>query len=75
MAEFALTIPDDQVDRVVDALCAVGGYTGPDEQKDRREFAREVVIRYVRGTVAQVERVQAMSDALANVTVDPITIG
>jgi hypothetical protein len=74
VAEFALTIPDDQVDRVVDALCAVGGYTGPDDRKSRRDFAREVVIRYVRATVMQVERNQAVADAMAAVTVEPVPI-
>jgi hypothetical protein len=75
VAVFALTIPDDQVDRVVAALCAVGGYDGdPDNRKARREFAREVVIRYVRATVMQVERNQAVADAMTTVTVEPVPI-
>lgn len=74
MAEFSINIPDDQVDRVVGALCVVGDYRGPDSQKARRDFAREVVIRYVRATVLQVERTQAMADAMTAVTIDPVPI-
>lgn len=73
MAEFGLTIPDDQVDRVVDALCAVGGY-GPGAGVSKREFARQVVIRYVRTTVAQVERNQAVAEAVSSVDVQPVPI-
>lgn len=74
MAEFGLTIPDDQVDRVVDALCVVGDYTGPDVRKERREFARQVVIQYVRATVAQVERTRAVAEAMSSVDVQPVPI-
>lgn len=74
MAEFSLNIPDDQVDRVVGALCAVGGYEGPDDRKAQRDFAREVVIRYVQATVLQVERTQAMAAAMTAVTIDPVPI-
>lgn len=75
MADIVLTIPNDQVGRVVDALCATGGYAGdPKDKAACREFAREILIRYVRQTVMQVERNQAMSDAMAAVTVDPVTI-
>lgn len=75
MAEFSVFIPDDQVARVVDALCVVGGYTGdPDDQKAKREFARQVVIRDIRATVLKVERTQAMADAMTAVTIDPVPI-
>lgn len=74
MAEFGLTIPDDEVDRVVDALCAVGGYDGPGERRIKREFARQVVIRYVRATVMQVERNQAVAEAMSSVDVQPVPI-
>lgn len=74
MADFTISIPDDQVDRVVDALCAVGGYAGTDDRKARRDYAREVVIRYVRATVMQVERNQAVADAVASVSLEPVPI-
>lgn len=75
MAEITLTIPNDQVNRVVNALCTTGGYAGdPDDKPARRQFAREVVARLVRQTVMQVEQQQAMSAAMSAVTVDPITV-
>ena len=74
MAEFRVFIPDAEVDRVVDALCAVGGYDGPNDVKTKREYARQVVIRYIRATVAQVERSQAVADAIAAVTIEPVPI-
>ena len=75
MAEIVLTIPNGQVARAVDALCSSGGYSGsPTDQPARREFAREVVAKFIRQTVMQAERQQAMSAAMASVTVDPITI-
>lgn len=75
MAEIVLSIPNDQIGRAVDALCAVGGYSGDSADKvARREFAREVLAKYVRQTVMQLERQQAMTAAMANVSVEPITI-
>lgn len=75
MANIVLTIPDDQIGRAVDALCAAGGYSGdPSNQPARRAFAREVVIRFVRQTVIDRERQQAMAAAMEAVTVTPITI-
>lgn len=75
MATIVLTIPDDQIGRAVDALCAAGGYSGaPDDHAARRAFAREAIARFVRQTVVDRERQQAMAAAMASVTVDPITI-
>lgn len=74
MAEFAVFIPDDQVDRVVDALCLVGRYDGPDDRSTRREFARQVVIQYVRATVVQVEQSRAVAEAVAATPADPVPI-
>lgn len=75
MADIVLTIPNDQIARVVDALCAVGGYSGdPDDRPARREFARGVIVQQVRKTVMQHERNQAVAEAMSAVTVDPVTI-
>lgn len=76
MADFTLTIPDDQVDRVVEALCHASGYAGdPQDTKATRDCARAHVVAYVRRTVAQVEQEKAMAAAMAAVTTnDPITI-
>lgn len=75
MADITLTIPNDQIGRAVNALCTAGGYTGdPKDTTARRDFARQVLARYVRQTVMQIEQQQAMSAAIAGVTVAPITI-
>lgn len=75
MANIVLTIPDDQIGRAVDALCAGGGYSGdPNDHAARRAFARETVAKFVRQTVIDRERQQAMAAAMAGVTVTPITI-
>lgn len=75
MAEFVLTIPNEHIARAVDALCSTGGYSGsPNDQPARREFARAEVAKFIRQTVMQAERQQAMTAAMAAVTVDPITI-
>ena len=75
MAEIVLTIPNTQIARAVDALCSTGGYSGsPTDQPARREFARNEVAKFIRQTVMQAERQQAMAAAMANVTIDPITI-
>lgn len=75
MADIVLTIPNNQLSRVVDALCIAGGYTGSlADQASRREFARTVVGDLVRQTVLRVERNEAATRAMADVIVDPITV-
>lgn len=74
MAEFSVNIPDEQVARVVNALCEVGGYDSTKHHMSKREFARQVVIKYVGETVLQVERRRAMTDAMTSVTIDPVPI-
>lgn len=76
MADFTLTIPDDQVDRVVEALCHASGYAGdPQDDKAARECARAYVVQFVRRTVVQVEQEKAMAAAMASVpAADPIEI-
>lgn len=75
MAEISVSIPDNQAGRAITALCAIGGYSGdPDDQKDRREFARDVVRDFVRTTVLQHEQREAAVAAMAAVVVEPITV-
>ena len=75
MADIVLTIPNNQVTRVVDALCIAGGYTGDStDQPARRDFARTVVGDLVRQTVLRIERNEATARAMADVVVDPITV-
>lgn len=71
MAAITVHIPDGHVDRAVDALCAAGGYSGdPDDHASRRRFARRQVADFIKQVVIQYERQQAM----AAVTVEPITV-
>lgn len=75
MAEISLNVPNDQVGRVVDALCIFGGYTGdPNDVPARRAFAKHVLGDQLRQIVLRVERTEAAATAMASVTVDPITI-
>lgn len=75
MAEFVIVIPNAQVNRAVNALCALGGYAGdPDDREARREHARAMVAEYIRRTVLQVEREQAVTAAMSAVVVDSIDV-
>ena len=75
MADITITIPNDHIERAVDALCAAGGYSGsPDDQRARRQFAKAEIAKFVRRTVMEHERQKAMSQAMAAVTVEPITV-
>lgn len=59
MADFALTIPDDQVDRVVNALCALNGVPATNEN------AKQVVIGWITAMVMEQERIAAAAAAVA----------
>lgn len=76
MAEITFTIPNGQVTRMVDALCAKGGYAGdPGDQVARREFARGVVREFIRQAVRQVEMQEAFESMQAeHPPIDPLTI-
>lgn len=75
MAQISLQIPDDQIARVVDALCQIGGYAGePSDQPARRAFARRVLGDQLRQTVLRFEQGRAMNAASSSVTVDPLTV-
>lgn len=75
MADIVLTIPNNQIARATDALCAVGNYADdPDDANARREFARGVLRDYLRRVVLDFERQQAMSAAMASVSIDAITV-
>lgn len=55
MASISLTIPDDQLDRVVDALC-LAGHWSPALGVSRNAFAKQEVARLLRQRVLEVER-------------------
>lgn len=62
MAQFVITIPDAEVPRVVDALCADGRWTA-ESGMTRGEFARHRIVRYVKAVVRQYEGQQAATTA------------
>ena len=64
MATITLTFPDAVQPRVVDALCAEGGYDQlPEPKPARGAFARSRVIRFVRETVRNYEASLAIETA------------
>lgn len=76
MAEISFTVPNNQVSRMVDALCVIGGYAGDaEDQSARREFARGVVSEFIRQSVRQVEMRQAfMATQAATPVTDPLDV-
>ncbi len=70
MAAITVNFPNDQADRVVSAMCGAGGYTGdPANNAARNEFARTMVINYVKNIVRVVEKSEAQTIALNAVNV------
>jgi len=67
MASITLTIPDDQLERVVDALCALHGFEDDLDPPSKEEFARIVVrdflIRSVSKHEARLARLAASASA------------
>lgn len=71
MTQITISIPDEQTDRVVDALCARGGYSDS-LGVTKKAFAKQFVINFVKGNVAEHEATQAALQAVetANEEVD-----
>jgi hypothetical protein len=66
MAEITLQVPNEQIPRVVNALCQIGGYSGdPDDQPARRAFAKRVLADHLRRMVLRVEASRIRIDAMA----------
>lgn len=63
MAQITINIPDAQVSRVVNALCAFGGYTTQVEQdgvlvpnpQTKPQFARAMITEFVKTAVTLTE--------------------
>lgn len=63
MAQLVVNIPDNQVNRVVTALCAFGGYTTQVEQdgvlvpnpQTKAQFARQMVTQFIKTAVTLTE--------------------
>jgi hypothetical protein len=71
VATITLNIPDEHLDRVVDALCGIGGWT-PALGVGRGAFAKQQVAQWIRDQVRQREENVARIQAVANLpTVTP----
>lgn len=65
MAEIKLTIPNDKIDQIVSALCREGEYQailddGTPNPMSRNEFAKWMVIRFVKQTVQKWSRIDGI---------------
>jgi len=69
MASITLTIPDDQLERVVEALCEEHGWEDGPDAPPKEEFARIAVSSFLKRTVkrheARLARLSASSSAEA----------
>jgi len=73
MASISLTIPDDKLSRVVDALCLYGGYVDTDGNKGA--FAKATAAKIIRQVVKDTEQQKAFEVAMAAVVpAEEITI-
>ena len=71
MAQLTITIPDAQVQRVLDAFEGIYGEPLPGETN--QEFARRTIISFVRGVVVRFESGLAEDQAAQDV-VNQVTI-
>jgi hypothetical protein len=65
MAAFSVTIPDDEITAVAQALCLAGGYAVTGISSTDEANARLTVISFIQQTVVNVQQSQATSAALA----------
>jgi poly-beta-hydroxyalkanoate depolymerase len=63
MAQVCFTIPNDKVERVINALCGHYGLQA------NAQNARQVIIDFVRRTVVDWERKQDIEDAISGIVV------
>ena len=55
MASITLNIPDDQLERVVEALCALHGWEDNPDAPPKEEFARSAVSAFLKRSVKRHE--------------------
>ncbi len=74
MLPITINIPNDEKARVVDALCAAGGWTS--DKGSKEAFFKNVLIDYIVNTVRNVEQTQAeqvLQDQVVVVDLDGLT--
>lgn len=74
MATIQINIPNNQINRVVNALCSQGGYGGLGSAQDKQEFARQEVIKFIKRTIKESEGFTTTQTALATLDTDINTI-
>jgi hypothetical protein len=72
VATISVTVPDAQLTRVVDAVCAAYGWTAADGPKPA--FVRAQLAAHVKGIVRGVERAAAEQAAVAAVNVVDVPV-
>jgi hypothetical protein len=70
MANISITIPDDQITRVVDAFCTLGNYDANQRGLTRNQFTKYMVIEYIKTVVKSTERATKEADAIAAIVYD-----
>ena len=68
MADITITIPDEVLTEVVDALCTVGDWKASDG--NRSLFAKQVLIRYVKRVTVNARKALDGNAATAAADVD-----
>lgn len=75
MAVISITIPDAQLTRVVDALCAQGDFDNKGGALTKNQFAKKYIIDHVTAIVLSREQTAAqVAAAAAAASVVPVTI-
>lgn len=70
MADITVTIPDPQVQRVIDALCGFGGWTA-ETGLTKAQFAKAQVAEHLKRTVKNWEEQEAQRTAVLAVETPP----
>lgn len=70
MAQITIDIPNQQAQRVLDALCADGGYN-PESGQTQQQFAKQYIAQLIKGRVRTYENLKAQEDAIKNIVLPP----
>lgn len=72
MATISINVPDQELDRVVSALCEYGLYSEVAEEGETPpQFAKGVVTTFIKSVVRTVERRAAEAEALSSIVDSP----
>jgi hypothetical protein len=63
MAQLIIDIPSGVTLRVLNAICTRHGYTGDNNNSDKAAFVKQIIIKFIKGEVAEHEAKIAASVA------------